>query len=337
MKRVALALAVTVVLAGGLRAQPAGDIDRLREKADITLDDRQQIRAWLQPLVADLAASTDPELRRMIRARTAIVASGRIDPAWSPAYVQAFGEEALAMIEAAAPRAVSPEARLNLVMTVADLRRIEAIGFLVKVLTEDPYAATRYVAAKGLAELAPEVSRKGLVRAEEQVAQAARKAMEAETTGLTFYRLLEALGQFDQAEAHDALAFGVGLAATRLKASDPVDVQVLAAAVRALERAYPTEVRPDGRERLLTAYALLATWITPPVADPGLMGALNASLEKVTGARLGFSPGMDPVVQKLVLLEWVEKLVREKRIPKRPALPPAVEKVVERVLKGAGP
>jgi hypothetical protein len=34
-------------------------------------------------------------------------------------------------------------------------------------------------------------------------------------------------------------------------------------------------------------------------------------------------------MQKLYLLEWVEWLVREKRISRRPPMPPAVEQAVE--------
>ena len=273
----------------------------------------------------------------MIRARTTIVAACRNEPARSPAYVQALGEEAVAALQAAAPRAVSPEARLNLVLTVVDLRRVEAIPFLAKVLTDDPYAATRYLAAKGLAEVAPEAGRKGGPRSEETIADAARRAMETETAPLVFYWLLGGLAHLDRAEAHDALALGAGQAAMRLRVSDPVSAQAVASAVRALEKAYGEEVRPDGRERLLTAYAVLCVWVLPPSADPGLMKALSDSLARVTGSSVEFSPGLDPVMQKLALLEWVERLVREKRIPRRPPLPPAVEKVVERVTKTAAP
>jgi hypothetical protein len=35
------------------------------------------------------------------------------------------------------------------------------------------------------------------------------------------------------------------------------------------------------------------------------------------------------VIQKVTLLEWVERFVRNKQIPKRPAMPPAVEAVIK--------
>jgi hypothetical protein len=41
-------------------------------------------------------------------------------------------------------------------------------------------------------------------------------------------------------------------------------------------------------------------------------------------------------MQKLALLEWVEKFVREKKIPKRPSLPPAVEDALKDIVGGPG-
>jgi len=67
----------------------------------------------------------------------------------------------------------------------------------------------------------------------------------------------------------------------------------------------------------------------PPVGDPNLMPALNASLEQITNERVGFSAGFDPVMQKVALVEWIEWLVAHKQIAKRPKLPLAVEKAVE--------
>jgi hypothetical protein len=67
----------------------------------------------------------------------------------------------------------------------------------------------------------------------------------------------------------------------------------------------------------------------PPVGDPNLMPALNASFEKITNEQVGFSAGFDPVMQKVALVEWIEWLVGHKQITKRPELPPAVDKAVE--------
>jgi hypothetical protein len=72
----------------------------------------------------------------------------------------------------------------------------------------------------------------------------------------------------------------------------------------------------------------------PPVADPSLMVALNASLEEITGEKVGYPTTADPVNEKLALMDWAEKLYRDKKIPRRPALPAAVEDAVKE-LKGA--
>jgi hypothetical protein len=72
--------------------------------------------------------------------------------------------------------------------------------------------------------------------------------------------------------------------------------------------------------------------IMPPTSEPSLMSDLNASLEMITGEKVGFVATDTPVMQKLALLEWVEKFVREKKIPKRPSLPPAVEQALKDIL-----
>jgi len=333
MRRLALALVVVgVMMAGRAWGQAPGRLENLQTKADITPGDRQDIRAWLRPFIDNLVASTDPELKEMIRARIEIDAEARRDSGWSPAFIQAYGEEAVARIEAADDRAISIEARINLVMTAADLDRTEAAPFLVKVLDNDPYQSTRYLAAAGLARISRRAASEGLTRVEETITGGIRKVFDTEKNGLTFYWLFEALSHFDLEQSHDVLCFGAGVAATRLQASDPVDCRALESAVRALEQAYGTEVRADGKERILTAYAVLCAWIMPPTADPNLMPTLNASLEKGTKQSVNFPPpGQDEVMQKLALLDWVEKLVREKRIPKRPALPAAIENTVRAV------
>jgi hypothetical protein len=122
----------------------------------------------------------------------------------------------------------------------------------------------------------------------------------------------------------------IKVAMTR-SASDPVIAQALGTAIKALEKAYGREVRPEAKAQLMMGYATLCVWVMPPAADPNLLASLNASLEKLTGEKVGFNANEDGVMQKLALMEWVEKLVRIKRIPKRPALPPAIEAAVKEV------
>ncbi len=337
MRRRALALGILVLAAApALRAQPIGSLDNLHTQTTISESDREQVRAWLRPLIADLVAVGDPELRRMTRARRAIVAEGRPDPNLSPAFLQAYGEEAVASLRAALRQAISQEARVNILMTLIELRRPAAVPVFLKVLQDDPYPATRYVAAKGLSTLAPVIVERVMPRVETAIAQGLENPLRKETDGLLLYHLFETLGRFDAEQAHDVLAVGVGRAAMRLDASKPTGAWALGAAVRALEEAYTTEVRPDAKRRLLMAYAMLCAWIMPPTADSGLMTALNASLEQITTDRVGFAAGLDQDTQKLALMEWIEKLVRDERIPARPMLPPAIQQAAEKALKKAG-
>ncbi|MCX5649610.1 MAG: hypothetical protein NTX40_11045 [Planctomycetota bacterium] len=330
MRRIVLLVAAMVVVApaGFARAQGSG-LEDLYGKTTIGESDRQLIRAWLAPRVAALTASTDPELKRMVAARQEIVAAGRVDPTRSAAFAQAFGEEAIAALEAIGKQALSQEARVNYLMTVAELRRIEGIPVLLKALRTDQYAASRYWAAEGLDLVSVVVVERVLPRLEEEIAAGANKAFDTETNGLTLMYLFTALGRFDHETAHDALASGAAGVSMRLKASDPMVARALVDAVRSLQGAYASDVRPEGKTRVLGALAVLCAWVMPPVGDPNLMPALNASLEKITNEQVGFSAGLDPVMQKVALVEWIEWLVGHKQIAKRPSLPPAVEKAVE--------
>jgi hypothetical protein len=330
MRRIVLLVAAMVVVApaGFARAQGSG-LEDLYGKTTIGESDRQTIRGWLGPRVAALAASPDPELKRMVAARQEIVAAGRVDPTRSAAFAQAFGEEAMAALEAIDKQVLSQEARVNYIMTVAELRRIEGIPLLLKALTTDQYAASRYWAAKGLDLVSSVVVERVLPRLEEEIAAGANKAFNTETNGLTLMYLFTALGRFDQETAHDVLASGAAGVSMRLKASDRMVARALVEAVRALQGAYASEVRPEGKTRVLGALVVLCAWVMPPVGDPNLMPALNASLEQITNERVGFSAGFDPVMQKVALVEWIEWLVAHKQIAKRPKLPPAVEKAVE--------
>ena len=330
MRRIVLLVAAMVVVApaGRVWAQGVG-LEDLYGKSTISDTDRQSIRAWLAPRVEALKASTDPELKRMVAARREIVATGRVDPTRSAAFAQAFGEEAIAALEAIDKQVLSQEARVNYLMTVAELRRIEGVPLLLKALATDQYAASRYWVAKGLDLVSSVVVERVVPRLEEEIASGATKAFDKETSGLTLLYLFTALGRFDHEAAHDALATGAAGVSMRLKASDPMVARALVEAVRALQGAYASEVRPEGKTRVLGSLATLCAWVMPPVGDPNLMPALNASLEQIANERVGFSAGFDPVMQKVFLVEWIERLLERKLIAKRPPLPPAVEKAVE--------
>jgi len=330
--RRAACLAVVAILAMAARCpaqQPTGSVENLREKKSISDDDRQQIRQWLGTVVPDLVTGTDPDRRRMVAAREKILNEARRDVNRAAAFLDAFGEEAVNALKQAEKKAVSPEARLNLLMTVAKLQRLDAIPMLRTALEKDPYPASRYWAAKGLSMVADNVVEKVVPHLEQEMAESAAKAFDAETASITLWPLFEMLGKLDHERAHDVLADGVIKVVMQTSASDPVSARMFGEAIRSLERAYGREVRPEGKTRLLTAYATLCAWLMPPIADPGLLAGLNASLEKITGEGVGFPAVGGTVLQKLALLEWVEKLVREKRIPRRPSLPPAVEASVK--------
>jgi len=337
MKRLAtLAMLTVLVVAGRALAEAALNLDSLHNKTTISAEDRQLIRQWLGGLVPNLVTSTDPARRSMVGAREEILAEGRQDVGRSPAFQQAFGEEAIAALQDAAKKAISQDARLNIFMTVAELRRLEGVAMLQEALVRDPYAATRIWAAKGLDLVADAVAEKNQPRIEQQMAEAAEKALETAPADLEVLALFEMLSKFDHEKAHDVLAAGASQYVERAQASDPVSVQVMMQAITGLERAYSREVRAEAKARILSAYAIMAAWIMPPMADTNLLPSLNASLERITGDKVAFVPTDEPVVQKLAMMEWVEKLVRDKRIPKRPPLPPVIEEAVKASMSPEG-
>lgn len=330
MRRVAwLAMLMLLGLAArGLAEQP-GSVDNLYDKASISQEDRDQIRRWIDSIVKTMVSNTDPDRRGMVAARNNLVVTGRPGPNRSPAFLQAFGEEAVAVLTANEKKAISQEARVNLMMALAEMRSTDAVALLRTALEKDPYEASRYWAAKGLLLVAPEIIRKVDPRKEAEIADSIEKVLETETSNLTLLQLFDTLGQFDHERAHDVLATAVMRVATRTSASDPIVAQIMDLAIKALEKAYAREVRPQAKTQELMAYATLCVWLIPPLADSRLMANLNASLEKITGEKVGFVATDDDVMQKLALLEWVEKLVKTKRIPKRPAMPPAVDEAVK--------
>jgi len=332
MKRFASVAALMVlVLAARCLAEAVGTLEDLRDKANITETDRRRTRAWVDGQVKAMLTSTDPRRRAMVAARDNIVYEST-GGSRSPAFVGVYNEEAIASLKAAETKAVSQEARVNFLMTVALLRTTEGVALLRTALEKDPYPASRYWAAKGLALVTPVIKEKVVPRLEAEIAESIEKVLDREISKMTLLQLMNALGQFDHERAHDVLAPAIGKVATRLSASDPVVAQILAGAVRSLERVYAREVRPEGKKAVLMAYATLCVWIIPPVADPNLMADLNASLEKITGQTVGFVATDDAVMQKLALLEWVEKLFKAKQIPQRPSMPPGIEATVKELV-----
>jgi hypothetical protein len=228
------------------------------------------------------------------------------------------------------------ESRVNLLMAVAELRRVEAIPLLQTILEKEPYPASRYWAARGLALVAPVVIEKTLPRMEAEISDSIAKDLDTEASAAILYQLLDTLGQFDHQRAHEVLADGVVKLVQRTSAADPLASQIMEAAVKSLQKAYAYEPQPEVKQRLLMAYATMCVWVMPPTADPALMVDLNGALEQITGAKVGFNPQDDPVIQKVTLLEWVERFVRDKQIAKRPSMPPAVESFLKDMKDPAG-
>ena len=333
---VLMALVGVLVLAGRAVAQPVGTLENLYGKATLTDQDIQQIRTWVTTMANNLATNNDADRRGMIAARDTIISAGRKEGR-SPAFYQAFGEEAINALKAAEKKAVGQDARVNLFTAVAELRRVEGIELLRTALEKDPYPVARYWAAKGLSMVADAVIEKNTPRLEADIADSIAKIIDAETSPVMLLWLFDALGRFDHEKAHDVLADAAAKAVTRVSVADPIASQVEDGIIRSLEKAYMREVRPEAKTRILSAFAVLCASILPPKkeSDP-LLISLNAALEKITGEKVGFVATDDGVMQKLALLEWVEKFVREKKIPKRPSLPPAVEDALKDIVGGPG-
>jgi hypothetical protein len=335
MKRLALVAVLMLLVVGGrAMAQQGASLEGLRSKTALTEADRTELRRWLTQTVNTMITSADPDRRGMIAARDSILSEVRAAGSQSPALRQVMAEELVKVAKDAEKRAVSQEARVNLMMTVSELRAPEGVPFLAVALEKDPYPASRYWAARGLDLAADAIVEKVSVRLEQEMSAAANKAFDADIPYVEAVLLLEMLGKFDSEAAHDAMVDAVIKFVQRAPASDPIAAQAYIGAVASLKKAYAKEVRPEGKARVLTAYAWFCAWLMPPVADPSLMVALNASLEEITGEKVGYPTTADPVNEKLALMDWAEKLYRDKKIPKRPALPVVVEDAVKK-LKGA--
>jgi hypothetical protein len=327
MRRIPLVLAsvVMAVVAGrAVAEQSTVFLDSLHEKAAISDGDRQMIRQWLGPQISALIASTEPDRKALLAARVAILFEGRKEGGnRSPAFLQAFAEETVKAIEAADRSAVSAEARLNLFMVAGSLKRPETVPLLLAALQKEPYAASKYWAARGLNLTADAVIENPTPRLEQDMADGVGKALEVDLPSVTEMQLFEMLGKLDHERAHDVLADSLGKFIQH---------------ETAVEKAYAREVRPEAKVKILSAYAMLCAWIMPPAADPTLLFTINASLEKITGEKVGFQQG-EPVFEKMAMMEWVTQLVRTKKIAKLPPLPPAIEDVIKeyRGTGGAAP
>jgi len=322
------AMLIVLVLGGQAIAQQAAGLEGMRSKPVISEEDRVVLRQWLVQGINAMITNTDSDRRGMVAARDSILAEVRNTGA-SAGFRQALGEETVKVAKDIEKKAISQEARTNLFVLLAELRSPEAVPLLMTALERDPYPASRYWAARGLDLAADVVVEKVNPRLEQDMSVAAGKAFETEPPSAVAYLLLEMLGKFDHETAHDVLAASVIKFVQKAPASDPVVAQALIQVIASLEKAYAKEVRPEGKVHVLTAYAWMCAWIMPPAADPALTTNLNASLEKITGEKVGFPASGDPVAEKMALVEWVEKLLRDKKIPKRPTLPPVVEDAVK--------
>jgi|WetSurMetagenome_2_1015567.scaffolds.fasta_scaffold75140_1 hypothetical protein len=338
----AMLLALATMAGRTLAAEPAISLEDIRNKAAIAADDRALVKTWMTQKIAGLLTVSDADRKIMVSAREAIIYEGRPQAGRSDAFVKAFGEEAIAALidPATEGRAVSPDTRLNLVMTVAQLQRPEGIPFLCTALNKDPYPATRYWAAKGLSLVADTVADKTLVRAQADMAEAAEKAFQGDVPADEARWLLEMLGKFDLDKAHDVLADAVIRFVQTCPASDPVTAETLDTILSpggALAKAYTRDTRGEAKSHILTAFATACVWIQPPTALSSLMTDINATMETITGEKIAFMISETPQVQQLSLVEWAEKLARDKKIPKRPALPPVIEQIVKEQLQDVTP
>ena len=342
MTRCVQVAVVALLVATPVWAQVTVDLGDVRQKSSLTADDRSRIQAYAQQAVQTMLTNTDPDRRGMVAAREHILEEVQSAENRTEAYRQAFAEETLAVLAKTAEKAVSQPARVNFVMILARLQVIEAAPLLQSALA-DPYPASQYWAAKGLAMLAPKIVARVVPRLEGEIADSIEKMLQTRQPTMVLIQLFDALGKFDHERAHDVLAGGVVQVAKGLDASDPVVRRMVSEAIRSLERAYSREVRPDAKKNLLLAYAALCAHIMPPIdVSPvpagyaRLMAELNASLEQITGEDVGFESSDPLALQKLALLEWVERLARTKRIPKRPEMPAAVEQAVKDGQSGGG-
>lgn len=322
-------VAIILAMAGQALAQQAASVESLRDKQTLTDTERQQVRVWLQAAAAGIVAATDTENRGMISARENILNEVRRDVSRSPAYLQVVGEETVAVFKDAEKKAVSQAARVNMLMVVSEMRRLEAVPMLEAALAKDPYPASRYWAARGLNLVADVVVEKIQPRVEAEMADSVAKILDTESSSVVLYQVFEMLGKFDNDRARDVLAEGVVKVAPRLNAADAVSAQLMNLMIAGLEKAYSRDSRPAAKIRAMDGFATLCAWVMPPVADSNVMFGINASLEKITGEKVGFQASDSPVMQKMALVEWVEKLLRDKKISKRPTVPAAIEEVVK--------
>jgi len=342
MKRLAPVIALGLLVAVPCMAQIAGDLGGVRQQTSLTDSDRRRIRQFVEDAVQAMLADTKPDKAQTAAARQAILNEVQSQDLSTPEYRRVFAEVTIEVLTEAESRLVSQPVRVNYMMVLAGLGSVDAVPLLSQAVEKDPYQASRYWAAKGLAVLAPVIVDRVMPRAEASIAQTAKAVLAKEASTMVLLHLFDALGRFSHEQANDVLAQGATDVAQRADVSDPIGARLWSDLIRSLERTYEREVRPEAKTAVLTAYATMCTQINPPLnaeqvpeSYNRVMVQLNASLEKILGESRGFSATEPLALQKLALLEWVEALVKTDRIPKRPPLPKAVEEAV-REQTGAG-
>jgi len=333
-----LAIAVLLLLPVPVLAQVLPNLSDIRQRESIGSGDEATIRQFVEELVRKMLTDPSEDRSGMISARQRLLSEALRPGVSTEAFRQAFARITVDVLKANDKKAVSQAARVNFLMVAAQLGQLDAVPLLRSALEVDPYPASRYWAARGLAMLAPKIVEGVVPRLEAEIAESIQKVLKPGISPLILAPLFEALGQFDHEQAHDVLAEGAVFLAQNTNPSGPVLEHLWSNAIKSLSRAYEHEVRPEAKQRLLYGLATLCTYAEPTPGNPRLGVELNAALMQLTGTDVGYSPRDAAVLQKLALMDWVERLIRDKRITKRPPLPQVMEEAVRReVAPGAAP
>jgi len=333
-----LAIAVLLLLPVPVLAQVLPNLNEIRQRDSIGPGDEGTIRQFVEELARKMLTDTSEDRSGMISARQRLLSEALRPGVSTEAFRQAFARITVDVLKQNDKKAVSQAARVNLLMVAAQLGQLNAVPVLRSALENDPYSASRYWAARGLAMLAPKIVENVVPRLEAEIAESIQKALKPGVSPLVLEPLFEALGRFDHEQAHDVLAEGAVFLAQNTDPSDAVVERLWSNVIKSVARAYEHEVRPDAKQRLLYALAAMGTNLAPTPDGPRLGVELNAALMQLTGKEVGYSPRDSAVLQRLALMEWVEQLVRDNRITKRPPLPKAMEEAIQReVAPGTAP
>ncbi|MBL7140149.1 MAG: hypothetical protein ISS74_04500 [Planctomycetes bacterium] len=325
-----MAIAVLLLLPVLVQAQVVPNLNEIRQRDFISQGDRDTIRRFVEELVRKMLTDTSEDRSGMIAGRQRLLSEALRAGVSTQAFRQAFAEVTLEVLKENTKKAVSLAARVNFLMVAAQLGLLDAAPLLRSSLENDPYPASQYWAARGLALLAPKIVESVAPRLEAEIADSIKKVLKPQTSPFVLAQLFDALGRFDHEQAHDVLADGAVFLVKTTNAAEPVIARLQSDVIKSVERAYEHEVRPEAKQGLLFALVTMCAWLEPAEDDPRLTTELNATLMKLTGADAGYSPRDPPRLQKLALMEWIERLIRDKRITKRPDLPPAIEEAVKR-------